>query len=158
MVRICKDVPEPRGLAEHPEGGRYKRVFCADSEVVRADGERRAAVSQIYFELRAGERSSMHRVENAEIWNLYQGEGVYLYLWDGSASEVVRVELSERMNVFCYLVPAGVWQAAEPLGERALVGCTVAPAFEFDDFTLLRDAVTERELFLQSNPESRRLV
>ena len=47
------------------------------------------------------------------------------------------IRLSAEDNAFCYVVPAGVWQAAEPLDNTVLVGCSVAPGFEFSDFELL---------------------
>ncbi len=145
-------------MQPHPEGGRYRRVFCSEVPVTQSGKGERPAISHIYFELQTGERSSLHRVENDEIWNLYSGAGVMLYLWDGTSSAVVRRELSIRSNCFCQLIPAGYWQAAEPLVGRVLVGCSVAPAFEFTDFSLLRDNAELLALFVQSNPQLKRLL
>ncbi len=145
-------------LQPHPEGGSYRRVFCSEVTVRRASGDERPAVSHIYFELQENESSALHRVENDEIWNLYQGAGVILYLWDGTGSAVVRRELSVVSGCYCQLIPAGYWQAAQPLSGRVLVGCSVAPAFEFTDFSLLRHDTELAELFSRNNPQLQHLL
>ncbi|MGJ8655144.1 MAG: cupin domain-containing protein [Akkermansiaceae bacterium] len=135
-------VMRPTEMIEHPEGGRFKEVFRSGERVVRlGDGSERDALTHIYFSLRAGEVSKFHKVTSDEVWNLYRGDGIRLYLWDGSSEEPRVVELSEGEGVYCCVVPAGVWQAAEPVcdgdGEEVLVGCSVGPGFEFEDFELI---------------------
>ena len=127
--------PIPTDLAPHPEGGRYREIFRSPARVTTAAGADRAAVTHIYFELRPGETSALHRVAGDEVWNLYRGA---LRLWVGKdAGALEPVELNAADDAFCFVVPAGLWQAAEPLGNGpALVGCTVAPGFEFADFEL----------------------
>ena len=125
-------MPPPADLAPHPEGGRYQEVFRSEHT---ARGGSRAACTHIYFHLAAGEVSRWHRVQSDEIWNLYRG-GVRLWVWE-EAGEPRSIDLTAEQNRFCHVVPAGVWQAAEPLGEQVLVGCTVAPGFDFADFTML---------------------
>ncbi|MBT7848719.1 MAG: cupin domain-containing protein, partial [Lentisphaerae bacterium] len=97
----------------------------------------RSALTHIYFSLDAGERSRFHRVAGDEVWNLYEGVGIRLYLWDGSAIRPTCVVLSAEERCFCHIVPGGTWQAAEPLEGTVLVGCSVAPGFEFSDFELM---------------------
>ena len=128
----------PVDLAPHPEGGRFREVYRSADRVTAAGGADRAAVTHIYFELRDGEVSRFHRVSSDEVWNLYRGDGVRLFQWDGAGGPVETVELSAAADTFCHVVPAGRWQAAEPTGGPVLVGCTVAPGFEFADFELLR--------------------
>ncbi|MBT4818727.1 MAG: hypothetical protein HN976_34620 [Lentisphaerae bacterium] len=72
-------------LIDHPEGGRYHEVFRSDATVRTENGPSRSALTHIYFSLDAGERSRFHRVAGDEVWNLYEGVGIRLYLWDGSA-------------------------------------------------------------------------
>ena len=139
MIEINNVAPQPVDMLDHPEGGRFKRIFCSEVKIKHKKKGSRPALSHIYFEIGKGQVSHMHCVDNDESWNLYRGEGVFLYLWDGNKSRAVRIELSAKSNSYCYVVPAGIWQCAEPIGESVLVGCSVAPAFEFDDFTLLRD-------------------
>lgn len=124
-------------LKEHPEGGRFLEVFRSGAIVTRPDGQARSALTHIYFSLNHGEVSRFHRVAADEVWNLYQGEGVYLHTWDGSEAPPRKHELSAKTGHFCHVIPAGMWQAAEPVGAAVLVGCSVGPGFEFDDFELI---------------------
>jgi hypothetical protein len=116
-------------LHPHPEGGRYIEVH------------RSAAVTTIYFLLVEGQISRWHRVRSEEIWHFYEGAPLELLQLSPDGSDLERVALgpwSDRQRpVHC--VPANHWQAARSRGEFTLVGCTVAPAFQFADFSLLRD-------------------
>ena len=83
-----------------------------------------------------------HRVRSDEDWHFYEGDPAELLLLDPAGQAVVAVRLgpvgagaSEPVHV----VPAGWWQAARPTGAYSLVGCTVAPGFEFEDNDFLRD-------------------
>lgn len=119
------------GLAPHPEGGHFRETF-RDSP-----GSGRGASTAIYFLLRAGERSHWHRVDAAEVWHWHAGAPLMLRIaGEGARREVTlgaRLGRGERPQA---VVPAGVWQAAESLGAWTLVGCTVAPAFDFSGFEL----------------------
>jgi predicted cupin superfamily sugar epimerase len=139
-----------QNLLPHPEGGHYKEVFRS-SQKVRLEHEReRDALTHIYYQLDCGERSRLHLVTSDEVWNLYRGT-LKLYLWD--EEKVTEMVLSSESNTFCCVVPAGVWQAAEPMGESALVGCSVGPGFDFQDFSMLRDTPDLARLFLEQAPE-----
>ncbi|HSI41233.1 MAG TPA: cupin domain-containing protein [Xanthobacteraceae bacterium] len=122
-------------LRPHPEGGHFRETF-RDSAV---DATGRAASTAIYFLLAAGERSHWHRVDAVETWHWHAGAPLALSLASGDAGPVERVRLSadllagDRPQA---VVPKGWWQAAEPLGAWTLVGCTVAPGFDFAGFEL----------------------
>jgi predicted cupin superfamily sugar epimerase len=120
-------------LRPHPEGGHYRETF-RDSAVT-ASG--RAASTAIYFLLRVGEISRWHRVDAAEIWHWHAGAPLLLTVADAGARRDVRlgVDLAagERPQA---AVPAQAWQQARSLGAWTLVGCTVAPGFEFAGFEL----------------------
>ncbi len=131
---------KPVDLIEHPEGGRFREVFRSDAVVTTNGGQTRTALTHIYFSLNQGEVSRFHRVESDEVWNLYQGAGVRIYTWEGPGTQVICTELSSSANVFCHVVAAGTWQAAEPVGETILVGCSVGPGFEFEDFEMITPA------------------
>lgn len=142
----------PSLLQEHPEGGRFEEVFRS-GVTVDAEGEgRRAAVTHIYFRLGAEDVSRFHRVTSDEIWNLYEG-ALRLYTWSGAGSAVETVVLSGETQDYCHVVRAGQWQAAEPVGGAALVGCSVAPGFDFDDFMMLRDRPETASELADANPE-----
>jgi predicted cupin superfamily sugar epimerase len=130
------------GLAEHPEGGYYSEVYRSPASVKPGDGRSpRPALTSIYFLLVADAVSRWHRVHSDEIWHFY--EGAPLELWIATA-EANRAE-PHRLGPFApgqrptLAVPAGWWQAARTTGSYTLVGCTVAPGFEFQDFTLAAD-------------------
>lgn len=141
-------------LVAHPEGGHYREVFRSPANVQPLDRRSaRAALTTIYYLLTEGEISRWHRVVSDEVWNFYEGDPLELVTVDlGSAAEpsgaataefgsIRRVRLGpldQDAEPVC-IVPAHAWQAARPLGNYTLAGCTVGPGFEFADFTLLRD-------------------
>jgi predicted cupin superfamily sugar epimerase len=126
------DIVRALDLKPHPEGGFYRETF-RDSAGTNGRGHSTA----IYYLLRAGEISRWHRVDAAEAWHWYAGEPLELSIADGAG--VTRVRLGadlaagERPQA---IVPAHAWQSARPLGAYALVGCTVAPGFEFAGFEM----------------------
>jgi len=116
-------------LEPHPEGGFYRETFRSPQLLTLSDGRLRHASTAIHFLLPAGVRSTWHRVAADEVWHHYDGAPLRLYRL-GMAE--VRLDPGTPQAV----VPAGVWQAAEADGGAVLVGCTVAPGFEFEDFVL----------------------
>lgn len=146
-------------LIEHPEGGRFREVFRSGHIVRTASGHDRSAITHIYFSLQEGEVSRFHRVVSDEIWNLYEGDLLRLYTWDESDGRLICTELSARTRNFCHVIPAGIWQAAEPIGSSVLVGCSVGPGFAFEDFSLMqRDAHEARQLLAQDPTMERFLL
>jgi predicted cupin superfamily sugar epimerase len=122
------------GLVRHPEGGWFRETF---RDATRAAGTR-AASTAIYYLLQAGEVSRWHRVDAAEVWHWYAGAPLRLTLSaDGIASEthILGADLAKGAEPQ-RVVPAGLWQTARSLGDWTLVGCTVAPGFEFAGFEL----------------------
>ena len=120
-------------LKPHPEGGHYRETF-RDSRTI--DGKR-AASTAIYFLLARGERSHWHRVDAVETWHWHAGAPLILRINAGKETETIRLgpDLAggERPQG---VVPTNAWQAAETTGDWTLVGCTVAPGFEFSGFEL----------------------
>jgi predicted cupin superfamily sugar epimerase len=149
---------KPIDLIEHPEGGRFREVFRSAKAVSTQGGVTRSAVTHIYFSLHPGEVSSFHKVASDEIWNLYQGTELNLYIWDGSETPPQRIVLSAGRNCFCHAVPGDMWQAAEPAADTVLVGCTVAPGFEFSDFELLDADSEEAKRLIALAPELVKLI
>ena len=120
-------------LTPHPEGGHFRETF-RDS---RCDADGRAASTAIYFLLARGERSHWHRVDAVEVWHYYAGDTLTLQIADESGARTVRLgpDLAAGDTPQA-IVPARAWQAAESNGDWTLVGCTVAPGFEFAHFEL----------------------
>ena len=126
------DIIRKLDLKPHPEGGHYRETFRDTHQI---DG--RAASTAILFLLARGERSHWHRIDAVEIWHYHAGAALQLEIVDGAKEEIVRlgadVHAGETPQV---TVPARAWQAAQSLGDWTLVGCTVAPGFEFSAFEL----------------------
>ena len=126
-AKTPQEIISALNLTPHPEGGHYAEVF------------RNAESTAIYYLLQAGEHSHWHRVHgSAEIWHHYAGGPLALTVspngHDAQAHRLGKtLSMGERPQV---VVPAGWWQTAESLGQWTLVGCTVSPAFEFENFEL----------------------
>lgn len=125
----ASDVIRLLDLAPHPEGGHFRETLRDSRDV----GGRRAASTAIYFLLARGERSRWHRIDAVEAWHWYAGAPLRLEIVKAMGG-VERLTLGgdlaagERPQA---IVPAYAWQAAQSRGEWTLVGCTVAPGFEF---------------------------
>jgi predicted cupin superfamily sugar epimerase len=120
-------------LKPHPEGGHFRETFRDP----RLDANGRSVSTAIYFLLARGQRSHWHRIDAVEIWHYYAGSALTLQIADESGSRSIRLgpdlvagELPQA------IVPAQAWQAAESTGDWTLVGCTVAPGFDFATFEL----------------------
>jgi predicted cupin superfamily sugar epimerase len=124
-------------LKPHPEGGYYGEVFRSATQVPTARGPR-AALTTIDFLLGAGQFSAWHRVRSDEVWHLLEGGPLRLWLLPPDLGRVEQVDLGAGAPPR-HVVPADWWQAAEPLGDFAYVGATVAPGFDFADFSFGRD-------------------
>jgi predicted cupin superfamily sugar epimerase len=111
-------------LLPHPEGGHFRETF-------RDSGEDRAASTAIFFLLKAGEISRWHRIDAAEVWHFYRGAPLELRI--GKEVYVLGPNIDEA-ELPQLVVPPNAWQAARSLGDYSLVGCTVAPGFDFAHF------------------------
>jgi predicted cupin superfamily sugar epimerase len=121
------------GMRHHPEGGWYAETWRHEA----APGERPAGTA-IYYLLAAGQRSHWHRVDATEIWHHYAGAPLRLAVQAGddpTATIVLGPDVAAG-QVPQIIVPAGAWQAADPTGAWALVGCTVTPGFTFAGFEM----------------------
>jgi uncharacterized protein len=121
------------GLSPHPEGGYYRETF-RDNE---ASAGARAFSTAIYFLLRSEEISRWHRVDAAEVWHWYGGAPLLLSIAENGRRHDIRLGCDlgndERPQA---VVPAGAWQQAQSRGSWTLVGCTVAPGFDFAGFEM----------------------
>lgn len=126
------DIVKALGLRPHPEGGHYRETFRDEAR----DGGR-APSTAIYYLLKRGERSHWHRVDAVEIWHYHAGAPLLLSIADDAgAREIMLGAALERHEVPQGVVPKGAWQAAATTGDWTLVGCTVAPGFQFAGFEL----------------------
>jgi predicted cupin superfamily sugar epimerase len=120
-------------LKPHPEGGHFRETFRDP----RLDNGGRSSSTAIYFLLARGERSHWHRIDAVEVWHYYAGSPLTLQIADSDEIRSVRLGADLAAGeVPQAIVPAQAWQAAESTGDWTLVGCTVAPGFDFATFEL----------------------
>jgi len=126
----------------HPEGGFFKEVYrsherIAEDALPERFGGGRVFSTAIYFLLTAGEFSRLHRIRQDEVWHFYDGDSLLLHRIrpDGEHVKHLVGRLGDALPLA--VVPAGDYFGAEVSGDGySLVGCTVAPGFEFDDFEM----------------------
>lgn len=132
-------------LQPHPEGGYFSETYRSNEYIAqdhlpaRYTGNRSFSTG-IYFLVKGGEFSSLHRIQSDEMWHFYSGTSLTVYAIDllGEMQQVHLGSNPEKGEVFQAVIPAGYWFGSiveEPEG-FALVGCTVAPGFDFVDFEL----------------------
>ena len=126
------------GLAPHPEGGYFRRIFESSVAVVPSDGRGdRPALTSIHFLLPAGAISRWHRVLSDEAWAHLEGGPLLLWTFDPESGQAERRRLAPRPGGEPVRFDrAGQWQAAEPESSAVLVACFVGPGFDFADFSL----------------------
>jgi uncharacterized protein len=139
-------------LQPHPEGGYFRETFRAANHVARLDepGTARSASTAIYYMLCDGAHSAWHRIRSDEVWHFYAGEPLAIHVID-TAGHLHTHRLGNALMhadaVFQAVVPSGQWFAAELVDPQsfALVGCTVAPGFEFSEFELADSAALQTQ-------------
>jgi len=145
MISKAKFYIDKLGLTTHPEGGYFKEVYRSAETIDNAHlpdrytGERNFSTS-IYFLLEGEQTSSFHKLASDELWHFYDGCGVKIFIIEknGELSVVtLGKDIESNMRLQC-VIPAGCWFGAEIVDKKsfALVGCTVAPGFDFNDFVL----------------------
>jgi hypothetical protein len=150
------------GLERHPEGGNYRQTYRADLLLPREalPGQftgSRAASTAIYFLLYGEDFSAFHRLRSDELWHFYVGGSLVVHVIeeDGLHSEIHLGSDPEAGEVLQAVVKAGRWFASRLRDARsfALVGCTVAPGFDFEDFELAK-----REELVKRYPQHKQLI
>ena len=119
---LIKSLIKDHNMEPHPEGGHYVEVFRNDN------------VTHIYFLLEEQEKSHWHRITKTETLHFYSGSPLNVY----TSKDGVEFQVDEigSNNNFMFTVSKGTWFALKSTGSYSLIGCTVAPAFEFDDLEL----------------------
>ena len=110
----------------HPEGGHFKELY------------RDSNVSLIYYLLKKDEKSHWHRLKNNEILHFYNGDPLKLLI-SKDGKNIEEIILNNKINndqIFHYIVKAGTWFSMGSQGEYSLIGCTVTPSFDYNDFEL----------------------
>ncbi|OUS11637.1 cupin [Rhodospirillales bacterium 47_12_T64] len=137
MSQTAKEIIDKLQLEPHPEGGWYKETYRHKTEDGSRGNESRGDQTAIFFLLEKGQSSHWHRIDAVEMWHWYAGSPLILKSHSGSEEKVVTLGpdvLAGQTPQF--VIPKQHWQAASAEQGWALVGCTVAPAFEFEGFEL----------------------
>ena len=131
----------------HPEGGWFKETYRSHEVVLkenlpnRFEGNR-SFCTAIYFLLEGEQFSSFHRIKSDEMWHFYSGGALNVYVIDKEGKlEILKIGSNpEKGQTFQAVVKAGCWFASKPAEPNSfsLVGCTVAPGFDFADFELAK--------------------
>lgn len=152
-------------LQPHPEGGWYREVFRAASQVTPEDGRpARNALTSIYFLLDAAQHSRWHRVLSDEVWVHLEGMPLELWTWDAASGHLDRTTLApvSAATFPQHVVEAGLWQAARPQATDAagytLVACMVGPGFDFADFRMMEPGGSEARRIATDHPQLAPLI
>ncbi len=142
MQERIQELIERLDLTPHPEGGWYKETYRSEllvggSDVETVFGDQRNAATSIYFLLVEGTFSAFHKIRSDEQWHFYEGSHVEIHVIDGKGDHHVNVlgPLSDEAAPQL-LVRSGDLFGSRVLSGYALVGCTVAPGFDFKDFEM----------------------
>jgi predicted cupin superfamily sugar epimerase len=158
----AKKYIEKLQLKPHPEGGYYKEIYRS-GEIILPEGlpsrfrRGRNISTSIYFMLVGSQVSNFHKLKSDEIWHFYDGSGVIIFVIDnsGKLSEYRVGKNLEKREVLQVVIKNNHWFAAELIDKTSfcLVGCTVSPGFDFEDFELAK-----REELLEIFPQHNELI
>lgn len=141
MHERARELIEMLELTAHPEGGWYREVYRSAADVAAEGRPVRSAITTIFFLLADAGHSRWHSVGSDEIWHWYEGAPLELIVateHDLVPRRTVLGPAGEGRTPVAVVRP-GEWQAARTLGDYTLVGCSVAPGFDFADFRMLAD-------------------
>lgn len=143
MTPTARSIVDQLGLLPHPEGGFFRETYRAPLTLTglpQGFAGPRSASTAIYYLLERGDMSALHRIASDEVWHHYAGGTLTVHvLHPDGQHEALRLgtdlAAGERPQA---VVPAGAWFGARLEGDDdfVLVGCTVAPGFDFEDFEL----------------------
>ena len=162
MNKQAKEYITKLQLNRHPEGGYYKEIYRAE-EIILPDHlpdrykSSRALSTSIYFLLEGNQVSRFHRLKSDELWHFYDGSTLIIYSIDEN-EELNKIKLGKNISegeLFQLQIKHNVWFGAELIDKSsfALIGCTVAPGFEFEDFEM-----GKRDGLVKQYPEHEQII
>ena len=162
MLKKVKYYIKNLELKKHPEGGYFNEVYRAKEEIkkenlpARFSGDRNFSTS-IYFLLDEENISYFHKIKSDEIWHFYDGSTIRIYTIKNKDELSIgllgrNISKGEQLQV---IIKKGIWFCAEVVGKKdfGLVGCTVSPGFDFEDFTLAK-----RDTLLKKFPKHKKII
>lgn len=124
-------------LLPHPGGGFYKEVFRSGEEIHSPEfNDSRSLITSIYFLITSGNFSAFHRIMSDELWFYHEGDACTIHILhrQGGYTKINLGKDQQALETFQAAVSAGDWFGSETNGDYSLVGCVVAPGFDFKDF------------------------
>ena len=154
---------EKYNLLPHPEGGYYAETYRSSESISenalpnRFTGDRSFSTG-IYFLLEKDDFSAFHKIKSDEMWHFYAGEALDIFVIDPETGNLEIIKLGSNPDngeTFQAVVPAGAWFGSRPAtnSSYSLVGCTVAPGFDFADFEM-----AERNNLTDLFPEHKKMI
>jgi len=144
---MVEEIIRSLNLTKHPEGGYYREIYRSNEFIPVEVLENRKNTKKpyrnistsIYYLLVNSDVSLFHRIKSDEIWHFYQGSPLLLHILDEEKQEYRNITLGKDL-IFQVVVPKNVWFSAEILDKSSysLIGCTVSPGFEFEDFEIAK--------------------
>lgn len=134
---------EKLNLKTHPEGGFYAETYRCKETLINSQDKVRNTSTAIYFLLKDQQKSHLHRIKSDELWFHHQGESLAITVIIDDKIEVIYLGSNlEAGEVLQCTIPANCWFASQVKNKKgfALVSCTVAPGFDFEDFEMAKKA------------------
>ncbi|WP_341226508.1 cupin domain-containing protein [uncultured Arcticibacterium sp.] len=151
---------EKLDLISHPEGGFYKETYRSpgsSSFLMNGEEKTRNHSTSIYFLMEKGDFSAFHKIQSDELWHFYAGDTLEIYHIDPKGNMITTLlgPNPEKGETLQTVIPANLWFASRPknTAKYALVGCTVSPGFDFQDFEMAKRADLSIEF-----PEHRKII
>ena len=149
-------------LLPHPEGGYYKETYRSEGTIKQTcltsdfSGDRNIATG-IYFLIEKGNFSALHKIKSDETWHFYYGDALeVIEINEQGNLTITQIGLNlQKGETFQYTVKANTWfgSRVSANGSFSLVGCTVYPGFDFNDFEL-----AQQQDLIQLFPQHRQLI
>jgi len=161
MVDRSKELIKLFQLSKHPEGGYFREVYRSD-KIGKIDtyGNKRNWMTGIYFLLTENDISRFHRIKHDEIWHFYEGAPVTLTEIHPDSLDINTVTIGQPgpLLTYTHCVKGNVWQSAYSHGPYSLIGCTVGPGFEFEDFEMMNQCKEAKASILSKYPELEKYI
>lgn len=154
MIRNAQYWIDHLKLSKHPEGGYFKEVYRSNEFINKKSlpdryTSFRSFSTSIYFLLKSNEFSAFHRLKSDEIWHFYEGASLVIFAIspNGTLSKTYVGNNPDKGERFQLIIPKGFWFAAivNDKNSYSLVGCTVSPGFDFEDFEMGKKLALEKQ-------------
>lgn len=148
-------------LSKHPEGGFFREVYRSEKKgKIDSYGNERNWMTGIYFLLNENDISRFHRIKHDEIWHFYEGAPVTLTEIDPNTLDINVVTIGQPgpLLTYTHCVKGNTWQSAYSHNPYSLIGCTVGPGFEFEDFEMMTHCKEVKAAVVSKYPDLEKYI